>query len=69
MKRLIKYTALLLLTIYFSSARAQEFPSRIWHEGYLVTAKEDTARGLVKYDIDSKSRAGTDLQQYENPVF
>ena len=53
MRRLIKYIALLILTFYFGTSKAQEFPSRIWHEGYLVTAKEDTVRGLVKYDMDT----------------
>lgn len=53
MKILIKYSVLLLLITFFNTVQAQEFPSRIWHEGYLVTSKEDTVRGLVKYDMDT----------------
>ena len=25
----------------------------MWHEGYLVTSKEDTVRGMLKYDMDT----------------
>jgi hypothetical protein len=53
MKRSIRYIILLTLVALFSQAKAQEFPSRMWHEGYLVTAKEDTVRGLLKYDMDT----------------
>jgi hypothetical protein len=53
MKRSIRYIILLTLVTLFSQAKAQEFPSRMWHEGYLVTAKEDTVRGLLKYDFDT----------------
>lgn len=53
MKRVLNYTLVLFLSIQVGNAFGQEFPSRIWHEGYLVTAKEDTVRGLVKYDMDT----------------
>lgn len=53
MKRSTRYIILLTLVVFFCQANAQEFPSRMWHEGYLVTSKEDTIRGLLKYDMDT----------------
>ncbi|MEQ9286488.1 MAG: hypothetical protein RIG77_06245 [Cyclobacteriaceae bacterium] len=53
MKRVLNYILVLFFSIQIVHAYGQEFPSRIWHEGYLVTAKEDTIRGLVKYDMDT----------------
>lgn len=53
MKRVLNYILVLFFSIQIGHAYGQEFPSRIWHEGYLVTAKEDTIRGLVKYDMDT----------------
>jgi hypothetical protein len=53
MKRLTSHILLLIAVVFFSQAKAQEFPSRILHEGYLVTVDEDTIRGLVKYDMES----------------
>ncbi len=34
---------------------AQNFPSQMWHKGYLVNAERDTIRGKVKYDMDANS--------------
>ena len=39
--------------LIFSSIQAQDFPSRVLHEGYLVTNDMDTVRGLVKYDMET----------------
>lgn len=32
---------------------AQDFPSRIWHEGLIVTNEEDTLKGSVKYNMET----------------
>ncbi|MFY0654089.1 MAG: hypothetical protein JXQ96_18775 [Cyclobacteriaceae bacterium] len=53
MKRVIRYTTIAFLLFSYTLSNAQDFPSRVWHEGYLVTAKEDTVRGMVKYDMDT----------------
>lgn len=34
---------------------AQEFSSRIWHEGYIVTIERDTISGDIKYDMPTNS--------------
>ena len=31
---------------------AQQFPSRIWHDGRLVIEEQDTVRGKIMYDLD-----------------
>ncbi|MCB0496462.1 MAG: hypothetical protein KDC79_10040 [Cyclobacteriaceae bacterium] len=41
---------LLLITSFF--AKAQEFPSDLWHEGYLVLVNEDTLTGKLKYNLE-----------------
>lgn len=41
-----------LLTILSFFAKAQEFPSEIWHEGMLVLVSEDTLTGKIKYDLE-----------------
>lgn len=53
MKESIRYILLLFLVTLYGQVKAQEFPSRMWHEGYLVTSKEDTVRGMLKYDMDT----------------
>lgn len=32
---------------------AQQFSSEFWHDGFVVTAKGDTLRGQVKYDMET----------------
>lgn len=32
---------------------SQEFSSEVWHDGLLVTADQDTLKGLVKYDMEA----------------
>lgn len=32
---------------------AQDFPSRMWHEGWLVTSENDTLKGRVKYNLEN----------------
>jgi hypothetical protein len=32
---------------------AQEFPSELWHKGFLVTTDKDTLRGELKYDLEN----------------
>ena len=41
---------LLLLTSFF--AKAQEFPSDLWHEGMMVLVGEDTLKGKIKYNLE-----------------
>jgi len=47
-----KYCLAILLT--FSTIDAvfgQEFSSRMWHVGWMVTTEQDTLRGPIKYDM------------------
>lgn len=48
------FTFLFLLAVC-ASVIAQEFPSRIWHQGWLVTENRDTVRGSVKYDMETNT--------------
>ena len=41
------------LVIVFLPARAQDFPSEIWHEGKAVLISGDTLKGSVKYSIEN----------------
>jgi hypothetical protein len=48
-----------ILTIFLlTEAKAQQFPSDLWHEGRIVLLAGDTLRGSVKYDLQQ------DLVQY-----
>lgn len=45
-----------VIVIFFLSIvslRAQQFSSEFWHDGFVVTAKGDTLRGQVKYDMET----------------
>ena len=45
-----------LIVVFFLSAftlSAQQFSSDFWHDGFVVTAKGDTLRGQVKYDMET----------------
>lgn len=42
-------------TILFSNLDAQQFPSQIWHSGYVVDLQADTVKGKVKYDMETNS--------------
>jgi len=44
-----------MLILMASTVSGQDFPSRIWHEGWLVTADKDTVRGSIKYDMESNT--------------
>ena len=48
----------LLISIGAPWAKAQNWPSEVWHEGRIVLVGGDTLRGLVKYDLQQ------DLIQY-----
>jgi len=37
------------------TTQGQDFSSRIWHDGWLVTADKDTVRGSVKYDMEANT--------------
>lgn len=47
----------LLLTLFFLNllliSKAQEFSSKVWHNGYLITTEQDTIRGKIKYDMET----------------
>lgn len=46
---------LLIFFLGFTEGNAQRFPSQLWHNGFLITAKKDTVKGLVKYDMEANS--------------
>ena len=53
-----KKLLILLLFLFLAvlpEVSAQQFPSQFWHPGYVVTAKKDTVKGHVKYDMLANS--------------
>lgn len=44
---------IIVLLLAVLSLRAQQFSSDLWHDGFVVTAKGDTLRGQVKYDMET----------------
>ena len=42
-----------IFTFGWLSLLGQQFPSQMWHEGWLVTSDQDTISGLIKYDMSS----------------
>lgn len=44
-----------LLCILGLSCFAQEFSSRLFHQGWLVTEDQDTVRGDIKYDMETNA--------------
>jgi len=40
-----------LLFVLSLSAKAQQFPSDLWHDGKIVLLEGDTLRGSIKYDL------------------
>lgn len=48
---MIKRTLTLLLILTSLAAKAQEFPSDLWHQGMLVLVNEDTIKGQIKYSL------------------
>jgi len=57
---MIKRLFILILLFTTFSAKAQEFPSELWHQGFIVLVSEDTIKGKIKYNIDQ------DLVQIES---
>ena len=56
----LDYKRLILLFLVFTfsfsiKTIAQQFPSQLWHQGYVITVKKDTVRGLIKYDMEANS--------------
>ncbi len=50
----MKVSALVVVfTLSFASLKAQQFSSDFWHDGFVVTAKGDTLKGQLKYDMDT----------------
>lgn len=53
---MIKKKALTIVVLLASlAAQSQEFPSRLWHQGWLVTEDRDTVRGTIKYDMETNA--------------
>ncbi len=49
-----RYGILLLVLFGVSfSGKSQNFSSEVFHDGFLVTADQDTVRGLLKYDMEA----------------
>lgn len=48
----MKQTLVWLLFLISFFARAQEFPSELWHDGLLVLVSEDSLIGKIKYDLE-----------------
>ncbi len=46
-------TILLLLTCLI--VNAQDFSTRLWHEGRMVTFEKDTLRGQLKYNVEANT--------------
>ena len=49
---MIKRLLVLFLFFAISLAKAQEFPSELWHQGMIVLVSEDTLSGKIKYNIE-----------------
>ena len=43
-----------IFILIFSASKAQEFPSELWHQGFLVLVNEDTLTGKLKYNLDQE---------------
>ncbi|MGL1886858.1 MAG: hypothetical protein OCD76_10110 [Reichenbachiella sp.] len=52
---MIKHFILFLFLIGTQCLQAQEFSTRLWHEGWVVTSARDTLKGQVKYSMESNS--------------
>ncbi len=44
-----------LLVFFAGQMLAQQFPSQIWHKGFVVSQEGDTISGKVKYDMETNS--------------
>lgn len=53
-KKLILFLLVFIFSVSVKS-HAQQFASQLWHQGYVITVKKDTVRGLVKYDMEANS--------------
>lgn len=49
---MIKKVLFILLIFAGTVAKAQEFPSDLWHQGMLVLVNEDSLSGKVKYNME-----------------
>ena len=43
------------LVLWSSDGLAQQFPSEMWHKGFVLTAQRDTVVGEIKYDMVANS--------------
>jgi len=51
-----KIVMLSILMVFTSGfVAAQQFSSQFWHKGFIITAKNDTVRGEIKYDMEANS--------------
>lgn len=53
MKLFTKSTIVIFFCLWSTSSFAQDFPSEIWHEGFVVLIEGDTLSGQIKYDFDN----------------
>lgn len=51
----MRWIGTFILAVLWSVSYSQEFPSLTWHEGFLITADQDTIRGKIKYDLEANS--------------
>ena len=50
----MRTSSLIVLFLLFAvTLKGQQFSSDLWHDGFVVTAKGDTLRGQVKYDMET----------------
>ncbi len=52
---LIRLLLLVAAIFYFGFGHAQQFPSQIWHSGFVVSLQGDTIKGKVKYDMETNA--------------
>lgn len=52
---MIKNCIGLVLFLSCTITNAQDFPSRVWHEGRVITTKQDTIRGNVMYNLETNT--------------
>ncbi|WP_143519989.1 hypothetical protein [Reichenbachiella sp. 5M10] len=56
------------LFLLLTETKAQEFSSRVWHKGWLVTLDGDTLRGELKYDMETNTVQVLDPSQKVNTL-
>jgi hypothetical protein len=49
----MKFQIAIALVLIVHLSPAQEFSSDVYHDGYIVTAQQDTLKGSIKYDLEA----------------